>query len=136
MNVGVLKQQLVQHEGLRLKPYKDTVGRLTIGVGRNLDDVGISEAEAMFLLESDIASVTADLNRVFPWWQDMTENRQLVLADMVFNLGISRFLGFKDTLAAMQEGRYDDAAKAMLDSKWAKQVGRRAITLANMMKEV
>lgn len=134
MNLGALKQQLVQHEALRLKPYKDTVGKLTIGVGRNLDDVGISEAEAMFLLESDISAVCKDLDRVFPWWQEMTENRQLVLADMCFNLGINRLQGFKNALAAMKEGRYEAAAVEMLDSTWAKQVGRRADTLAGMMK--
>lgn len=67
-----LKQDLVRDEGKRLKPYKDTVGKLTIGVGRNLDDVGISESEAMALLDSDIAAVFAELDRHVPWWRDMT----------------------------------------------------------------
>ena len=136
LNLPRLKEQLVRHEGLRLKAYRDTVDKLTIGVGRNLDDVGISETEAMFLLDSDIATVEKDLDRALPWWRGMSEERQLVLADMCFNLGISRLLGFKNTLAALQEGRYDEAAKEMLDSKWAQQVGKRAITLADMMKEV
>lgn len=135
MNAGELKLQLIQHEGLRLKPYKDTVGKLTIGVGRNLDDVGISEAEAMFLLESDIASVKAELDKACPWWSELSENRQLVLADMCFNLGIVRLKGFRNALQAMREGRWNDAAKEMLDSRWASQVGPRATRLADMMKE-
>ena len=134
MNLGTLTQQLIRHEKLLLKPYKDTVGKFTIGVGRNLDDVGISEAEAMFMLEADIASVCSDLDRVFPWWREMSENRQLVIADMCFNLGINRLQGFKKALAAMKEGRYADAATEMLDSTWAKQVGRRSDTLAEMMR--
>ena len=134
MNLSAIKEQLVRHEGLRLKPYKDTVGKLTIGVGRNLDDVGISEQEAMILLDQDLIRVMVGLDRDCQWWRGMTEARQMALADMCFNLGITRLLGFKNTLAAMREGRWDDAAKEMLDSKWSQQVGRRAITLAEMMK--
>ena len=134
MNLGDLKQQLIRHEALRLKPYKDSVGKLTIGVGRNLDDVGISEAEAMFLLESDIALVCADLDRVFPWWRQLSEIRQLVLADMAFNVGLPKLKGFRKALQAMQEARWDDAATEMLDSMWARQVGPRALRLAQMMR--
>jgi lysozyme len=136
MNIAALKAQLVRHEDLRLKPYKDSLGILTIGVGRNLEHVGITEAEAMVLLGNDIIGVFDDLDRVFPWWRQMTEERQLVIADMCFNLGIKRLLGFVKTMAAMQSGRYEVAAVEMLDSKWAQQVGKRAITLANMMKGV
>lgn len=133
MNLEALKDQLVQHEGLRLKPYKDTVDKLTIGVGRNLDDVGITEAEAMLLLDNDIKRVVADLDRALPWWRHMSKTRQLVLADMAFNLGLPRLKGFKNALEAMAEGRYDEAAHEMMDSRWARQVGHRAIRLARMM---
>lgn len=134
MNLEALKDQLVQHEGLRLKPYKDTVDKLTIGVGRNLDDVGITQAEAMLLLDNDIKRVVADLDQELPWWRHMSKTRQLVLADMAFNLGLPRLKGFKKALAAMAEGRYGDAATEMLDSKWAAQVGPRALRLAQMMR--
>lgn len=134
MNLQLLKAQLMRHEGLRLKPYRDTVGKLTIGVGRNLDDVGISENEAMLLLDSDISGVIGDLDRECPWWRNMSENRQLVIADMAFNLGIVRLKGFRNALQAMQEGRWDAAAREMLDSRWAAQVGSRAITLSDMME--
>ena len=134
MKLQVLKEQLVRHEGLRLKPYRDTVGVLTIGVGRNLDDVGIREDEAMVLLDHDILGVLDDLDREFPWWRHLSETRQLVLADMCFNLGIGRLKGFRKALQAMQEGRWADAAREMLDSRWAAQVGSRAVNLAEMME--
>ena len=132
--IEALKQQLVRHEGLRLKLYKDTVGKLTIGVGRNLDDVGISEAEAMILLDSDIATVVADLDNRFPWWRSMSEARQRTLADMCFNLGITRLSRFEGALKAMEFGDYETAAQEMLNSRWSVQVGKRAQTLAEMMK--
>ena len=126
---------LVLHEGLRLRPYKCTAGKTTIGVGRNLDDVGLSQDEAMYLLERDIDRVEADLDARFSWWRQMTPARQAVLADMCFNLGLGRLSGFVNTLKAMQDGRYDDAAKGMLDSLWASQVGNRAQRLARMMRD-
>lgn len=135
MNIPALKAMLEQHEGLRLKPYTDTVGKLTIGVGRNLDDVGISTDEAMYLLDSDIDRVTKALDKSMPWWTSLSENRQLVLANMCFNLGIVRLLLFKDTIAAIEGGDYIEAAKEMLDSRWAIQTKDRATELAQMMKD-
>lgn len=135
MNYTALKDQLIAHEGLRLKPYADTVGKLTIGVGRNLDDAGISTHEAMILLEHDIEAVEHDLDQRLPWWRGLTEARQLVLADMCFNLGIARLQGFRNTLAAIQAGDYESAADGMLASKWAEQVGKRAHRLAKMMRD-
>jgi lysozyme len=135
MNRDELRSMLVLHEGLRLMPYKCTAGKLTIGVGRNLDDAGISQDEAMYLLERDIDRVEADLDRTWPWWREMTDARQQVLADMCFNLGLTRLMGFVNTIAAMKVGRYDAAADGMLASLWAQQVGQRAQRLAKMMRE-
>lgn len=135
MNRDELRSMLVLHEGLKLKPYKCTAGRLTIGVGRNLDDVGITQDEAMYLLERDIDRVEADLDRNIPWWKEMTPARQAVMADMCFNLGITRLMAFVNTLAAMKVGRFDAAADGMLNSLWAQQVGARAQRLAKMMRE-
>lgn len=128
-----LIDQLVAHEGLRLKPYKCTAGKTTIGVGRNLDDVGITEEEARFLLANDIERCKADLDANLPWWRGLNETRQRVLLDMCFNLGITRLLQFKNTLSAVRAGDFTNAARGMLDSKWATQVGKRATTLASMM---
>ena len=135
MNRDDLRSMLVLHEGLRLKPYRCTAGKLTIGVGRNLDDNGITQAEAFALLENDILAVEADLDRAWPWWREMTDARQQVLADMCFNLGLTRLGGFVNTLAAMKRGDYEAAANGMLASLWASQVGRRAQRLAKMMRE-
>lgn len=128
-----LKIELTRDEGLRLKPYRDTVGKLTIGIGRNLDDVGISQDEAMHLLDNDIARTTAALDKAIPWWRSLNDVRQRVVVNMAFNLGVAGLLGFKNTLAAMKAGRYADAAWGMLASKWATQVGERAKRLAAMM---
>lgn len=133
MNLEALRAQIVRHEGLRLKVYNDSLGIPTIGVGRNLQDKGISEMEAMILLENDLGDVMRDLDRELPWWRHMSEIRQLVIADMAFNLGLPRLKGFKNALEAMAEGRYDEAAHEMMDSRWARQVGHRAVRLARMM---
>ena len=129
-----LYAQLKAHEGLRLKPYRDTVGKLTIGVGRNLDDVGLRDGEAELLCLNDVRVVEAGLDARLPWWRGQDAARQAVLIDMGFNLGIEGLLGFRTTLGHVQAGRYGEAAKQMLRSKWAGQVGRRAATLARMME--
>ncbi|UCE64516.1 MAG: glycoside hydrolase family protein [Nitrospirota bacterium] len=129
-----IREMLIRHEGLRRKPYRDTVGKLTIGVGRNLDDVGISREEALVLLNNDIAKVRRDVKRAFPWFESLNTDRRNVVLNMVFNLGLSRFRGFKKTIAAIKEKRWEDAAKEMLDSKWAKQVKGRAQELSKIMR--
>ena len=134
MNTDLLKRQLELHEARRLKPYADSVGKLTIGVGRNLDDRGISDAECDFLLANDIAIVVNEMDRNLPWWQQLDEVRQRVLADMCFNLGIQRLKGFAKALSAMREGRFEDAASEMQDSKWYAQVGTRGARLVRMMR--
>ena len=134
MNIGTLKLELMRDEGVRLKPYEDTVGKLTIGIGRNLDDVGITTEEAEYLLLSDIKRTAEALNNALPWWVSLDETRQRVMLNMAFNMGIRSLLGFKNTLAAIQAGRYDEAATGMLSSRWATQVGDRAVRLSEMMK--
>lgn len=128
-----MTRQLRLHEGERLKPYRCTAGKLTIGIGRNLDDRGITREEAAFLLENDIKQGEAELLRALPWVATLDEVRQRVLLDMVFNMGIAGVLAFKNTLATIQAGDYQRAASMMLDSKWAKQVGARAERLSRMM---
>lgn len=134
MNRERARAQLMKHEGIRLRPYVDTVGKTTIGIGRNLTDRGVSYDEAMFLLDNDIDRAEADLDANLPWWRKMNAVRQLVLLDMCFNLGISRLLTFKSALRNMELRRYRVASEDMLDSKWARQVGQRALTLAAMMR--
>lgn len=128
-----LAAQLTLHEGLRLKPYRDTVGKLTIGVGRNLTDKGISRQEAEILLDDDMDEVIIGLAKRLPWFSTLDPIRSRVLIDMAFNLGVDGLLEFKNTLWYVQHGHYGAAAIAMLQSKWARQVGRRADTLSKMM---
>ena len=125
-------EQLVLHEGLELRPYRCTANKLTIGVGRNLDDKGISKKEALFLLSEDVASVKRQLTAC-PWYGDLDPVRQKVVVDMVFNLGFLGFLSFRKTILALKQGDYAEASREMLDSRWAEQVGRRAQRLAEMM---
>lgn len=133
MDKYLLITDLRKDEGVKAFPYRDSLGKLTIGIGRNLDEVGLSDDEINYLVSNDIDRVEAQLDRLLPWWNAMTEPRQRVLANMCFNVGINRLLGFKKALTAMQAERYTEAAKEMLDSLWARQVGNRAKRLAQMM---
>lgn len=134
MNKAMLAGQLIQDEGVRLKPYRCTAGKLTIGVGRNLDDVGITDTEAFALLDNDIDRVVAQCCTHIPWFSKAPEEVQQVLANMAFNLGIVGLLQFKATLGWLQVAQYKKAADAMLDSKWATQVGARAVRLARRIE--
>ena len=134
MDVARLKKVLIRHEGLRLKPYRDTVGKLTIGVGRNLEDRGITKEEALFMLHNDIKAVIEELDRRIPWWRELDDIRQEVLVNMAFNLGVPRLMRFKRFLSALERRDYEKAAEEMLDSRWAEQVKRRAKELAYAMR--
>jgi lysozyme len=129
-----LVEQLLVDEGLRLKPYRDTVGKLTIGVGRNLDDRGITEVEARYLLVNDIKVAEEDLTRNAPWWRNLDEPRQGALLNMCLNLGWPRLSRFEKMLEALKAKDYDKAAAEALDSKWATQVGDRAKRIAKELK--
>lgn len=133
MNRTELKKQLNVDEGRKPRVYTDTVGKLTVGVGRNISDRAFSEDEIELMLDNDIDLIAGQLDRNLPWWREMNDVRQNVLVNMCF-MGIGKLLGFKNTLAAMKAGQYDVAAKGMLASLWARQVGQRAIRLAAMMR--
>ena len=128
-----LEDILMRDEGVRLKPYRDTVGKLTIGVGRNLDDVGISEDEARYLLRSDIVRAVKDAETL-SWFHSLNDARQKVIVSMIFNLGLQGFSGFHQTIKYIEAGDYNTAADRMMASKWAEQVGGRAGRLAQMMR--
>lgn len=134
MDRARLIAELRRDEGVRPKPYTDTVGKLTVGVGRNLTDVGLSDDEIDYLLGNDIARVEADLDAHAPWWRSLDPVRQRVVANMCFNLGWPRLAKFVNTLGAIRAGQWDRAAVGMLTSKWAEQVGKRAERLSDMMR--
>ena len=128
------EKQLIRHEGKKLFPYVDTIGKLTIGVGRNLSDVGISEDEVLYLLHSDIDKARRNLSKWLPWTEMLDRVRYEVLVNMTFNMGIGGLLQFKNTLKLIKESKYKEASIEMLKSRWAKQVGSRAIELSKQMK--
>lgn len=128
-----LKERIKLHEGLELKPYRCSAGRLTIGWGRNLQDKGITETEADALLEHDICEARAAADR-FKWFWLLNEARQGVVVEMIFNLGLPNFLRFQKAVQALRDSDFEGAADEMLDSLWAAQVGSRATTLAEIMR--
>ena len=133
MDRQLLRSQLERHEGLRLKPYRDTVGKLTVGYGRNLEDVGISRDEADFMLDNDIDQVERYLKTVDEY-NELDSVRQTVLMNMCFNVGFRGLMGFRKMWAAIARKDYAEAARQMLDSKWHRQVGNRAQELAQIMR--
>jgi lysozyme len=135
MNRERLVEDLKRDEGVRLKPYECTAGKLTIGVGRNIQDNGISVAEAELMCANDVDRCCAELDASFAWWRKMTEGRQRALCNMCFNLGITRLRTFARTLRALEDGRYDDAANHALESQWARQVGARAKRIAELFRK-
>lgn len=135
MNLDQLKADLIRDEGVRLAPYRDTVGKLTIGVGRNLDDVGISQDEAEFLLLNDMTAAVRELGRNLTWFAVLPEDVQRGLANMAFNMGWPRLSQFKRMFAALEARNYARAADEAMDSKWARQVGVRADRIAKLFRE-
>lgn len=134
IDIIALKADLIRDEGLRLKPYRDTVGKMTIGVGRNLDDMGITAGEADHLLENDIGRALDELRRTFAWFDSLGEPQQRALANMTFNMGLPRLLGFRRMLDALKRGDYRQAAIEARDSRWAAQVGDRAWRVSKLME--
>lgn len=128
-----LRQQLIRHEGLKKRPYVDTAGKLTVGIGRNLTDRGLSEAECLYLCDNDIDAAVRALT-TYAWFADLDPVRQAVLVNMMFNLGALRFTGFRRLIDAGEHHQYSLAADEMLDSVWAQQVGDRAVELAAQMR--
>ena len=128
-----LRRQLTRHEGMKLKPYIDTVGKITIGCGRNLTDKGISQAEADLLLDNDMDECLADC-ATFPWFASLNGVRQRAILDLRFNLGAAGLRAFKRTLAAMARGDFIAAAAHLADSKWFRQVGVRGPRIVAMLR--
>jgi len=135
VQINQIISDLERDEGVRLKPYLDTVGKTTIGIGRNLTDNGITAAEARVLLQNDLSRISGELDRNAPWWRSLSEARQRALANMCFNMGWNRLSGFVHLLAALQAGDWATAKTEALTSKWAAQVGNRANRIALMFEE-
>jgi lysozyme len=151
MNLDRLADDLIADEGLKLEAYRCTEGFLTIGVGRNLDTnpltpnerqaVGhdgrekpITHNQAMYLLDNSMLKLIANLDAHIPWWSDLDEVRQLVLANMGYQLGVPGLLKFKNMLADCKAGKYEAAAFEIINSRYSLQTPNRAARQANRMK--
>ena len=126
----MLKDLLIKHEGKKAKVYYDTKGIATIGVGRNLEDVGLSEDEILYLLENDIKRILNDCWHEFPWFGDLTEPRQYVVVDMIFNCGLAGFKQFRKFIAAVEREDWIAASREIINSQIAPA---RAAELASIM---
>lgn len=145
-----LREILILHEGVRLKPYDDKTGKtvrsgdelqgkITIGVGRNLTDRGISQSEMNTLLNADIREAERAA-ATYDFYADLGEPRQAVVVSMIFNLGVSGWAKFRRTHKLIRAGKYEQAAMEMVTDRhgntnpWAEQVGDRALHLAQIMR--
>jgi len=137
MNHDKLLELLHRHEGWRSHAYQDSMGYWTIGYGRLIDERkggGISREEGDVLLSNDVESKLDELDSLMPWWRSLDEVRQVAIANMAFNLGVSGLMAFSNTLKALQDHDWDRAAREALNSRWARQVGSRAQEIAQMFK--
>lgn len=130
----IAKLQIMADEGFSTKLYKCTAGKWSIGVGRNLEDRGITKAEGLFLLEGDLLIAEQDAKALFPTFHELSDNRKAVLINMAFNLGADRLAGFKNFRHCVEARNFEAAAAEMLESRWAGQVGKRAERLAEQMR--
>ncbi|MCL2064281.1 MAG: hypothetical protein FWG98_07915 [Candidatus Cloacimonetes bacterium] len=126
-------KDLKKFEGLSLKTYRCTSGKLTIGYGRNLDDNGISEKEAEMLLIFDVARLIPQLDRQVNFWKGQPANVRILLLQMSYQLGVGGLLKFKKFLLALQENDFEQAKKEMFDSRWAKQTPARVRELSKYL---
>lgn len=125
---------LIRHEGLKLEPYRCTSNKLTIGVGRNLEDCGISEDEARYLLKNDIQNFHEELTERFYFYKYLEGARKDALLNLAFNMGVPRLATFVKALDFMSQRKYTEAADEFLRSRWADQVGNRATEVAAMIR--
>jgi len=127
-----------KHEGFSNTCYKCPAGFDTIGYGRLCDqkfkDSGLTRAEGEYLLANDLTKTDKELNKNFSWYEHLDVNRKAAMIDLAYNMGITRLLGFKKTLSLLAEKKYEKAAIELLDSKYAADVGRRAVTISNIIK--
>lgn len=130
-----LEETIKSDEGLRLMPYRCSEGYLTIGYGRNIEENGIRQDEAEYMLANDILTAEQSAKSLVKDFLSLSDARKIVLVSMVFQMGYTGVSKFKNMIAAINEGKFHKAAYEMLNSRWAKQTPKRAGRLAAMMKE-
>ena len=134
MPIADIYEQLRRDEGVRKFPYRDTVGKLTIGVGRNLNGKGLTDEEIEHLFRNDIGELILEAQSRLPWFTALDGVRQGVILNMAFNMGFAGLEKFPKFLMAVAQGEWETAADEMRDSEWARQVGDRAVRLEEQMR--
>jgi len=129
-----IEKLLEKHEGRRNMAYKDSKGIWTIGIGHNLEANSIPDEAVSIIFAADKANVDSDISNSFPWYSSLDEVRQGVVVDVVFNMGLPRFKGFKNTIRYIKQGDYDKAADELLDSDAARDLPKRYNELSEMMR--
>ena len=129
-----LIEQLKIHEGFRSNVYTCSGGKKTVGYGRNLEDIGISEEEAEMLLKNDIYEATNQLLNAFPFMATFSDVRISAMINFTFNVGIGTVRKFSNTIEYLKNEDWEAAADEMMDSKWAEQVGDRAIQITEQIR--
>ncbi len=132
--LDILHAQLKIDEGVRSKPYVDSVGKVSIGIGRNLTDIGINRGEMALMFDNDLASAEKTARMLVPSFDSLSDVRKSVVMNMAFNMGYKSLATFVNTLRAIDERRWDAVVDGMKASKWARQVGQRADRLAESMR--
>lgn len=134
MNYDKLKELLERHEGKRKRPYPCSAGKITIGIGHNLDAHDLPEDIIQRFFHTDINESINTCTVLFKAWQWIPDMKQVVLANMAFQLGHNKLSGFKKLIAAVNTKDWQEAAKEMKDSKWYVQSGNRSIELVAIMR--
>lgn len=134
MNITEIKKQIIRHEGVRSKPYRCSAGKLTIGVGRNLDDIGLSGVEIDFMLDNDLDRCIQQAEG-FMWFSSAPDAVQGAVVNLIFNLGLAGFSQFRRTIAHLIAQEYELAGAELLNSRYAEQVPARAQELANQIAD-
>lgn len=132
-----LEELIERHEGFVPHAYQDSEGYWTVGIGIMIDERrggGLSYGEAQFLLRNRLMRTKDELDQNIPWWRRLSHARRMALTDMAYNMGVPTLMKFKNMLAALENGEYTKARREALNSKWAKQVGPRAHTIARMLE--
>ncbi len=132
-----LVDDLESDEGFVSHAYLDSEGYWTVAYGIMIDKRrggGLTKPEGRYLLRNRALIAIDDLDRNVPWWRGMPDDAQRALSNMCFNLGWPRLSGFKKMLAAMKAGDTQTAAREALDSRWAGQVGDRALRIAALIR--
>ena len=136
-----MKEKLIEmlklHEGVEKHAYECSASKITVAVGRNIDPegvIGLSEDEIDYLLQNDIDRVYAELDTEYDWFAGLDRVRQDAMIDISFNLGQTRLRAFKNAIAGMASGDWNEAADQFMDSRWSGQVGNRAKTLTEMIR--